>query len=337
MPDFNSLSTQIDVIKAKIDALTASALTPEDILYVSETLATLANNLGVDDIVAATAYAVTQIQDAEIATVAVVEGTANGQVVSDLQDSYTTLQASYDNIEPRVNSVEGQLTLQQSDIATATLTALSVKLNDWQAVIDDYLAVDRDRLFVDTKANTSPETTSNVSMGGAGAGLYATITFGSNEAFGVGDKFTVDTLASDLNNIEFTITAVYDPNVTGSATFGAVVEYGYSVAAEHVATVNAWMDQYNLEAGSVAPVETISYTTLVPTITAITITLPSAPDMGARVEVVDVSGDALNAPFTITKDPSDTIQGINDDVVFNIDNGSVVFVYAGSNYGWRII
>lgn len=148
MPNFNTLETQIDTIKAKIDALTSSALTAEEILYVSQTISTLAKALGIDDIVDATADAITQVQAAGTATIAIVEGTANGAAVVDLQDSYDTLQASYDNIEPRVDSLEALISLQEANIATASSLAADAGYNPWEVINSDKLLVNKDRVFV---------------------------------------------------------------------------------------------------------------------------------------------------------------------------------------------
>lgn len=148
MPNFNTLETQIDTIKAKIDALTATALTPEEILYVSQTISVLAKALGIDDIVDATADAVSQVEAAGTATIAIVEGTTNGAAVVALQTSYTELQASYDNIEPRVSSLETLISLQESNIATASSLAADAGYNPWEVVEEDKLLVNKDRIFV---------------------------------------------------------------------------------------------------------------------------------------------------------------------------------------------
>ena len=151
--NYATLSNQIDTIKTKINALTSSTLNAEQILYVSQALTNLSKALGIDDIVAATANAITNIQNAGSATITLVNGTANGTAVSSLSGKYTTLQAAYDNINPRVTSIESSISSQVSDIATASALAASAGYNTWQILTASKLLVNRDRVFVNTPAN----------------------------------------------------------------------------------------------------------------------------------------------------------------------------------------
>jgi hypothetical protein len=65
MPDYSSLSTQIDGVKSEITAsLAAATYTAQDLIYVSKSLETLGTLLGVNDIVAATADRVAAINTA---------------------------------------------------------------------------------------------------------------------------------------------------------------------------------------------------------------------------------------------------------------------------------
>jgi hypothetical protein len=65
MPSYDSLSTQIDAVKAEItSSLAASTYTAQDLVFVSKSLETLGTLLGVNDIVAATAGQVTSITTA---------------------------------------------------------------------------------------------------------------------------------------------------------------------------------------------------------------------------------------------------------------------------------
>ena len=151
--NYATLSNQIETIKTKINALTSTALNAEQILYVSKSLVTLSEALGVEDVVEATADAIERIEDAGQATITLVNGTANGVAVSNLSNKYTTLQATYDNINPRVTSLEGVITNQESNIATASALAASAGYNPWSVVTASKLLVNRDRVFVNTPAN----------------------------------------------------------------------------------------------------------------------------------------------------------------------------------------
>jgi hypothetical protein len=148
--NYATLSNQIETIKTKINALTSTTLNAEQILYVSKSLVTLSEALGVEDVVEATADAIERIEDAGQATITLVNGTANGTALSSLSSKYTTLQATYDNINPRVTSLEGVITNQESNIATASALAASAGYNPWQVVIASKLLVNRDRVFINT-------------------------------------------------------------------------------------------------------------------------------------------------------------------------------------------
>ncbi len=148
--NYATLSNQIDTIKSKINALASTTLNAEQILYLSKSLIILSEALGVEDVVDATANAITQIDNAGAATITLVSGTANGVAVSNLSSQYTTLQAAYDNINPRVTSLEGVITNQESNIATASALAASAGYNPWQVVTSSKLLVNRDRIFVNT-------------------------------------------------------------------------------------------------------------------------------------------------------------------------------------------
>jgi hypothetical protein len=170
--NYATLSNQIETIKTKINALTSTTLNAEQILYVSKSLVTLSEALGVEDVVEATADAIERIEDAGIATITLVNGTANGTALSSLSSKYTTLQATYDNINPRVTSLEGVITNQESNIATASALAASAGYNAWQVLTSSKLLVNRDRVFVNTAAG----------QGGVG-GLTLTLPAGPSIGF----------------------------------------------------------------------------------------------------------------------------------------------------------
>lgn len=62
MPDYASLSTQIDAVKSEITAsLGASTYTAQDLVFIASALDKLGTMLGVNDLVAATADGVTTL------------------------------------------------------------------------------------------------------------------------------------------------------------------------------------------------------------------------------------------------------------------------------------
>jgi len=81
MPDYTSLSTQIEAVKSEITAsLNASTYTAQDLIYVAKALETMGTLLGVNDIVAATADRVTAITTAGTTQVTAVNTAGTTQV-----------------------------------------------------------------------------------------------------------------------------------------------------------------------------------------------------------------------------------------------------------------
>jgi hypothetical protein len=81
MPDYSSLSTQINAVKSEItDSLAASTYSAQDLIYVSKALETLGGLLGINDIVAATAANVTTITTAGTTQVTAVNTAGTTQV-----------------------------------------------------------------------------------------------------------------------------------------------------------------------------------------------------------------------------------------------------------------
>jgi hypothetical protein len=154
MADFSTLSNEITVFKTKVDELTSSGtLDANSLLLLAEALQVIGNSLGVQDIVAATADAISKVQAAGTSTIATVNGTANGTAVSNLQSSYTTLNNAYTNLSPRVTSLEATSTSQTSAIATATALASFGGWNAWQVVTANKTLAPNDRVFVVPTAN----------------------------------------------------------------------------------------------------------------------------------------------------------------------------------------
>lgn len=66
MPDYASLSTQIDAVKSEMSTLlSSSTLTAQDLVFLASALDKLGTMLGVADIVAATAAKITELENAK--------------------------------------------------------------------------------------------------------------------------------------------------------------------------------------------------------------------------------------------------------------------------------
>jgi hypothetical protein len=184
MPNYSTLSDQIDVFKDKVDALYATGtLDANSLLLLAEALETLSNALGVNDIVGATAEAITTLNAARDAAITVVNGTANGTAVTNLQAAYDTLNTTYNNLAPRVTSLESTSTSQTSAIATASSLAALGGWNSWQIHNSGNKALAAaDRIFVIPGPNMTLTLPATPSLGNAviivdAAGTAATTNF----------------------------------------------------------------------------------------------------------------------------------------------------------------
>ena len=210
MPNYSTLSDQINVFKTKVDALYATGtLDANSLLLLAEALQTLSNALGVEDIVGATAAAITELNTARDAAITVVNGTANGTAVTTLQGSYDTLNAAYTNLTPRVTSLESSINSQQSAIATASALAALGGWNAWSVHTSGtkQLAVN-DRVLVIPAANmtiTLPLTPSVgnevriVDAAGTAAATNFTIARNGERIMGTAENMTVNTNSARLH------------------------------------------------------------------------------------------------------------------------------------------
>lgn len=82
MPDYSSLSTQVDLFKTKVSALSGSTLNAQDLVFLAKALESMGNLLGVNDIVAASASKINEIQTASTGAVAQVNTAGSTQVVA---------------------------------------------------------------------------------------------------------------------------------------------------------------------------------------------------------------------------------------------------------------
>lgn len=83
MPSYDSLSTQIDAVKAEITtSLAASTYTAQDLVFIAKALETLGSLLGVNDIVAATSASVATVNNAGTTQVTAVNTAGTTQVAA---------------------------------------------------------------------------------------------------------------------------------------------------------------------------------------------------------------------------------------------------------------
>jgi hypothetical protein len=64
-----------------------------------------------------------------------------------------------------------------------------------------------------------------------------------------------------------------------------------------------------------------------------TITLPATPNVGDAVQIIDVAGNFSINNVTVGRN-GEKIQNLEEDLIMNLDNAAVTFVYSGATYGW---
>ena len=67
----------------------------------------------------------------------------------------------------------------------------------------------------------------------------------------------------------------------------------------------------------------------------LTLTLPAGPSLGFVVEIVDISGTASTNFFTVARN-GELIQGVAEDLIFNVNNKAMKLIYSNTAKGWRI-
>ena len=65
------------------------------------------------------------------------------------------------------------------------------------------------------------------------------------------------------------------------------------------------------------------------------LTLPASPLIGDTIMITDIAGTAFTTTVSIARN-GQLIQGLAEDLVFNVANQSIKLVYSNSTYGWRL-
>lgn len=82
MTDYSTLGTQVTLAKNKIDALSSTALTAQDLVYLAKALESLGNLLGVNDIIGVTNSSITSVQNAAAGQVNLVTAAGATQIAA---------------------------------------------------------------------------------------------------------------------------------------------------------------------------------------------------------------------------------------------------------------
>jgi hypothetical protein len=150
MPDYSTLTTQINQFKTAATALMTNANDPlnaNELQLVGAALNQMGNTLGVADINNATTDAIAVINSTKDAAVTAFNTGTNGTRLTDAEADIVDLQGRTTNIEGFVNTNSVQYTTLQSTVS-ALQTSLSTVPLSWRIATTNTTALNNERIFV---------------------------------------------------------------------------------------------------------------------------------------------------------------------------------------------
>ena len=184
--------------------------------------------------------------------------------------------------------------------------------------------------------------TYNIGTGATASGTTKTVNIGTNGvsgsttnvSIGAADATTTGTITLSGNTI--TLTGGTTVQVSQDPTAGvdlAVATKRYVDQRPTIISSNTTLvARGNLRTSGVQ--STGNY--FVIPASGLTLTLPASPALGDEVVITDIAGTAFNTPVNIARN-GQLIQGLAEDMPFNVNNASVRLMFSNTTYGWRII
>jgi hypothetical protein len=133
-----------------------------------------------------------------------------------------------------------------------------------------------------------------------------------------------------LNTTDFTATNGTSVTLLSSSDAGDIVEITAWVPTAIVGSVSAWVSvdsALTLYSGQKALADTTS--------SPVTLTLPSSPNLGDEVRVIDATNNAATNNITVARNGS-KIMGLDSDLTVNIDEAAFGLVYFNASRGWLL-
>ena len=148
MPDYTTLSSQVDLFKTKVTALTSSTLSANDLVLLASALNTLAQSMGVNDILAATNDRIAVLNATRDAAITSINASTNGSRLTTLEATDVSYGTRIGAVENYVSTAGGQIS-QLSSTVTGLDSAISPNvMSAWAVKTASYTAVNKDRLLV---------------------------------------------------------------------------------------------------------------------------------------------------------------------------------------------
>jgi len=195
---------------------------------------------------------------------------------------------------------------------------------------------------VNIGASVTTASTYNVGTGATASGVTKTVNIGTNGVSGSTTNVTIGAAAStstgtiSLNANTVTLTGGTTVQVSQDPTAGVDLAVATKRYVDQrptiISTATTLVARGNLRTSGVQS----SGNYFVIPASGLTLTLPASPVLGDEVVITDIAGTAFNTPVNIARNGS-LIQGLAEDMPFNINNASVRLVFSNTTYGWRII
>jgi hypothetical protein len=165
---------------------------------------------------------------------------------------------------------------------------------------------------------------------------------GSGDIPGIGTSIQAYDATIVVDGDIGTTVQAYDSTILKNANIGTTVQ-AYDATIVVDADIGTTVQAYdnNIETTSYIT-KTSSYTALnkdfiyadTATTGAFTITLPLSPSINTTISILDSKGNFATAGLNVARN-GETIMGLAEDLMINIDNESVKLIYTGSD--WRLV
>jgi hypothetical protein len=93
---YDSLNTQIELFKTKVNALSGATLNAQDLVFLAKAIESMGNLLGVNDVLAVTAEKVNELQTATSGSITQI-GTAGSTQIAAVENAASTANATLQN------------------------------------------------------------------------------------------------------------------------------------------------------------------------------------------------------------------------------------------------
>jgi uncharacterized protein (UPF0210 family) len=148
MPDYTTLSTQVDLFKTKVSALASTTLDANDLVLLASALDTLAKSMGVNDILSLTTERLAAITTATNAAITTINNSTNGNRITALENTSTSYETRIYATENYVSTAGGQISALSSTVTGLSSLVAGKIPNSWVNITESYSAVRGDRLLV---------------------------------------------------------------------------------------------------------------------------------------------------------------------------------------------